>query len=206
MAGLDETTCYPPSNRLFKLVMSTRVVLIEAGPTPWDAEGRIVGSRPLPVTAEGIDAIRHLLDALAGRVNSVYRTAQNEACDQVAKLISQRFGLRLRDNKDLETVNLGLWEGLTPEEVRFRFPTVFPQWQEHPLAVTAPDGEPLPRAINRIGQALNRILRRNRNLTIALALRPMALQIAAGTLRRENHESIAAHLHESQPIATIEVV
>jgi broad specificity phosphatase PhoE len=185
--------------------MSTRVVLIEAGPTPWDAEGRIVGSRPLPLTAEGVDAIRHLLETLSEAVKSVYRTAQNEACDQAAKLISQKFGLRPRDNQDLETVNLGLWEGLTREEVRFRFPTVFPQWEEHPLAVTPPDGEPLTGAIDRIGGALKRILRRNRNLTIALPLRPMAVQIAAGVLHGETHDSIAHHLHESQAIATIEV-
>jgi broad specificity phosphatase PhoE len=185
--------------------MSTRVVLVEAGPTPWEAEGRIVGSRPLPLTAQAIDAIRHRLETLGSTINSVYRTAGNEACDQVAKLIAQKFGLRPRDNPELETVNLGLWEGLRPEELRQRFPTVFPQWQEHPLSVTPPDGEALAGAIDRIGAALKRILRRNRTLTVALALRPMAFQIAAGILRRENHDQIAGHLHESAPIATIEV-
>jgi broad specificity phosphatase PhoE len=185
--------------------MSTRVVLIEAGPTPWEAEGRIVGSRPLPLTAEAIDAIRHRLESVSLAINSVYRAATNEACDQVAKLIAQKFRLRPRDSPELETVNLGLWEGLRPEELRRRFPTVFPQWQEHPLAVTPPDGEALAGAIERIGAALKRILRRNRNLTVALPLRPMALQIAAGVLRRENHEAIAGHLHESVPLATIEV-
>ena len=185
--------------------MSTRAVLIEAGPTPWDVEGRIVGSRPLPLTAEANDAIRHRLETVGGAINSVYRTAHNEACEQVAKLIAQMFALRPRKNDDLETVHLGLWEGLTPEEVRFRFPTVFPQWKEHPLAVTPPDGEPLAAAIGRIAAAVTRILRRNRNLTVAFPLRPMALQIVIGVLRRENHEAIAGHLHESVPIATIDV-
>jgi broad specificity phosphatase PhoE len=185
--------------------MSTRVVLIEAGPTPWDADGRIVGSRPLPLTAQALDAIRHRLQTLDGAINSVYRTSHNEACEQVAKLISQLFALRSRSNDDLETVHLGLWEGLSPEEVRFRFPTVFPQWQEHPLSVTPPDGEPLGAAIDRITAAVTRILRRNRNLTVALPLRPMALQIVTGVLRRENHEAIAGHLHASVPIATINV-
>lgn len=200
-----ELTCYPRANRLFILCMSTRVVLIEAGPTPWDAEGRIVGSRPLPLTAQAVDAIRHRLQTLDGAINSVYRTSRNEACEQAAKLISQMFALRPRSNDDLETVHLGLWEGLTAEEVRFRFPTVFPQWREHPLSVNPPDGEPLAGAIDRIAGAVARILRRNRNLTVGLPLRPMALQIVAGVLRRENYDAIAAHLHESVPMATMDV-
>jgi broad specificity phosphatase PhoE len=186
--------------------MATQVLMIEAGPTPWDAEGRMVGSRPLPLTAEALDAIRHLLDDLRpGSIASVYRPAANEACNQTAHLIAKKFNLRVRDNPALEEVKLGLWEGLAPEEVKFRFPTVFPQWLEHPLSVTPPDGEPLPDAIARIDDALKRILRRNRGVMLALALRPMAMQIASGLLANEPVEKIAERLHQHQPIATIEV-
>ena len=185
--------------------MATRVVLIEAGPTPWDTEGRIIGSRPLPLTAEGIDAMRHLVETLPFPVQSVYRPRINEACDQAAKMIAQRFDLRPRDNADLDAVNLGHWEGLTPADLNFRFPTVFPQWLENPLAVTPPDGEALPAAVRRISDAARRIVRRNRGLAVALALRPMSLQIALGTLSGETLETIASHLHRQQPIATIEI-
>jgi probable phosphoglycerate mutase len=168
-------------------------------------EGRLVGSRPLPLTAEAIDAIRRLLDSLPFKLQGVYRPKQNEACDQTARLIAQHFNLRLHHNRDLDAVRLGLWEGLTPEELEFRFPTVFPQWKENPLAVTPPDGEGLQSAIDRIDDALRRILRRNRGLTIALALRPMAAQIAIGVLNRQSPQTIASHLHTQQPIATIEI-
>jgi len=185
--------------------MATRVILIEASPTPWDVEGRITGSVSLPLTAEAIDALRHLLATIPGPVAGVYRPGENEACEQAARLIAQKFALRARDNPDLQAVHMGLWQGLTPEEVRARFPTVFPQWQERPLAVTPPDGEPLAMAIERISEAVRRILKRNRDQTVALALRPMAMQIALGWLRGEAPQIIAGHLHERQAMATIDV-
>lgn len=185
--------------------MPTRAVLIEAGPTPWDLEQRFVGNSSLPLAAEAIDAIRHLVDNLPQQIDSVYRPAANEACTQTAQIIAKKFGLRSRDNPDLEEVGLGLWQGLLPEDVRKRFPTVYPKWQEQPLQVTPPDGEPLELAIQRIGEGLNRILRRNRNYCFALALRPMALQIAGGTLRGQSATAIAERLHHRQPIETIEI-
>jgi broad specificity phosphatase PhoE len=185
--------------------MSTRVLLIEAGPTQWDAEGRISGSMSLPLTAEAIDSVGHLVDSLTEGVGSVYRPADNEACDQAGKIIARKFNLRPRDVPDLQEVHMGLWQGLMPEELKLRFPTVFPQWQANPLGVTPPDGEPLGEAIARIGAALGRIFRRNRGVTVALALRPMALQIVAGLTAGLPPEKIAEHLHDRRALASMEV-
>lgn len=111
----------------------------------------------------------------------------------------------MRDNPDLDEVGLGLWQGLVPEEIRLRFPTVYPKWEEEPLVVTPPDGEPLEAAIRRIESAARRIIYRNRGRCVALALRPMALQIAAGLLHGRSSADIAKRLHHRQAMETIEV-
>jgi broad specificity phosphatase PhoE len=185
--------------------MGIRAVLIEAGPTPWDVEERLVGSASLPLTAEAMDAIGHLLSALPEPVEAVYRPAANEACRQAGQIIAKKYGLRPRDNAELEEVGLGLWQGLFPQDVRQRFPTVYPKWEEEPLQVTPPDGEPLEAAIQRVGGAVRRIVRRTRNHCIALALRPMAFQIAGGILRGEPESQIAGHLRHRRPMETIEI-
>jgi broad specificity phosphatase PhoE len=185
--------------------MATTVLLIEAGPTPWDKEDRLVGSSSLPLTAEAMDAIRHLLEGVKEPIAAVYRPGANEACVQTAQLMSKRFGVRARDNSGLDEVSLGLWQGLLPEELRTRFPTVFAKWEESPLGVTPPDGEPLTEAIERIGTAAKRIVRRNRGYAMGLALRPMAMRIVAGTLRRQAPGEIAKHLRDRQAMETIEV-
>jgi len=185
--------------------MPTQVVLIEAGPTPWDMEQRLVGNSSLPLTAEAMDAIRHLLDDISAPIAAVYRPGANEACVQAAQIITRKYGIRARDNPSLDEVGLGLWQGLVPDNVRLRFPTVYPRWEESPLLVTPPDGEPLNAAISRIGDAVKQIVRRNRGSAVAMALRPMAMQIAMGILQQRTPADIAAHLHERQPVATIDV-
>lgn len=179
--------------------------MIAAGPTPWDAEERLVGNSSLPLTAEAMDAIRHLLDHVTTPIAAVYRPAANEACVQAAQIIGKKFSIRARDNPDLDEVALGLWQGLLPEEIRLRFPTVYPKWEEQPLLVTPPDGEPLQAAIQRIGSATRKIIYRNRGGCVALALRPMALQIAAGLLHGRSAAEIAKRLHDRRPIETIDV-
>src|ERR1700722_6217161 len=98
--------------------MSTRVVLIEAGPTPWDKEDRLGGGSSLPLTAEAMDAIRHLLNTINTPITAVYRPAANEACNQTAQIIAKKYGLRPRDKAELDEVALGLWQGLLPDEIR----------------------------------------------------------------------------------------
>ena len=185
--------------------MSTRVLLIAAAPTPWDLENRLGGAASLPLTAEGIDAIGHLLDPIAEPFDAVYRPGGSQACVEAAQIIAKKFDLRPRDNANLNEVALGLWQGLLPDDLRKRFPTVFSKWEEEPLTVTPPDGEPLESAIQRISAAVDKIIRRNRGAKVALALRPMAMQIASGHLKRQSPQEIAFHLHHRSSAETIEV-
>src|SRR5258706_6032109 len=142
--------------------MTTRVLLIQAAPTPWDTEGRMGGNQMPPLTTDGEIALQKLLQTMTETVAALYTYAQNQACAQAAKLVARHFNLRVRDSEALEPISMGLWQGLTREELRFRFPTVFPQWEENPLSVNAPQGESLAAATQRFRPGLGKILRRNR--------------------------------------------
>jgi len=183
----------------------THILLIHAGPTPWDEEDRLVGNHPLPLTDEARTAIEQITQGLTYPISVVYRFKKNEAADQAAKIAAAPSKLRLHDSAYLDEVNLGLWQGLTRADLRFRFPSVFPQWEENPLAVNPPDGESLEEAVERVKEGLKRILRRNRGVAIALPLRPMAMQIALGVLRGEEAPAIATHLHNLSAVEKIEI-
>jgi len=183
----------------------TRVFIIHAGPTPWDAEGRLTGNHTLPLTEDGLRTTESLVQTLPDDVAAVYRCKSNEACDQVAKLVAARFKLRPRDNPELDAMKLGLWQGLLREQLRFRFPTSFPRWEEAPADINPPDGETFDQAHRRMLGALRKILKRDRGKAIVLAMRPMAQQLAAGILRLEPADRIAAHLHKAAQMETIEL-
>lgn len=183
----------------------TRVVLIQAGPTPWDGEDRLVGGRSLPLTDEARESIRALIERIDFPVHAIYRHAANEATDQAARIVAHRFRLRPRDASGLAEVTVGLWEGLTRAQVRGRFPSAYPKWEENAVSVNAPEGESLAAGVERLRGALGKVLRRNRDETIVLALRPMAMQIVAGVLRLQTPEQIGVHLHNCQQIETIDI-
>src|SRR5438105_5602242 len=131
----------------------TQVLLIHAGPTPWDVENRLTGAHGLPLTADAVAAAKSLVGALPEGLTAIYLCKSNEACLQVGKLLAARFRLRLRDRPELNEINLGLWEGLTRDELNRRFPSVIPQWEEAPLTVRPPEGESVPDAIARVQPA-----------------------------------------------------
>jgi len=183
----------------------TRVLLIQAGPTPWDIEGRLGGRHSLPLELDARGWIQTTIDQLTDSPAVVYRAKRNEACDETAKLIAAKFKLRPRDHADLDEIDFGLWQGLTRNELRSRFPKAFAQWERNAAAVNPPDGEPLADAMNRLAEALRSIVWRNRDKTIAIAMRPMSMRVAAGILIGDSLERIAQHLHEAAPLETIEL-
>jgi broad specificity phosphatase PhoE len=184
----------------------TRVLLIHAGPTPWDEENRLTGAHSLPLTPDAVVAARSLIDALAATPpTGLYLCKSNEACRQVGGMLAEGFNLRIRDKPALEEMRLGLWEGLTRDEVRHRFPSVTSQWQDDPLSVLPPGGESLGAVIERVEPTLRKIMRRNRGGEVAIVLRPLAMQVARGLLRGESARQIASHLNNVDVMERIEI-
>lgn len=91
--------------------MTTRVLLIQAVPTPWDAEGRMGGNPMLPLATDGEVALRRTLQTLTQPVAALFTYTQNQACEQAAKLVARHLNLRVRDDESLEPVSMGLWQG-----------------------------------------------------------------------------------------------
>src|SRR5262245_24635152 len=67
----------------------TRIVLIHAGPTQWDVEGRLVGNHPLPLTEAARVAIERIATGLPDAVSAVHCFKKNEACHEAAKIVAR---------------------------------------------------------------------------------------------------------------------
>ena len=70
----------------------------------------------------------------------------------------------------MQNLNLGLWQGMQVSEVRHKQPKVYRQWQEQPENVCPPDGEMIEQAEQRIGTAMNKLLRRHKEGVIGLVI------------------------------------
>jgi len=183
----------------------TQVLLVCARPTPWDAEDRFSGATSLPLTPEGRAAIINQMQSISLDVKAIYACLANEATRETAGILGKKFSLRPRNRTQLDELHIGVWRGMRRDELEHRFPTDFALWIEQPQSVEPPEGESLGGAIDRIRPALGKLLHRNRDSAIALALRPLAFQIVLGLLRGEEPLAIASHLHAAAALETIEV-
>lgn len=153
------------------------VWLVRAGPTTWDAEGRIVGAADIPLSPEGRQAAADRAAALRGQVISTVLCGPDEAAFQTATAVGDAVGAKVKQIPALCEVSLGLWEGVREDDLEDRCKTVFRQWKADPGNVSVPGAEPLEGA----GDRLLEVFRKNvpklatRNQSLVIVLRPMAL-------------------------------
>jgi broad specificity phosphatase PhoE len=152
--------------------------LVRCGPTLWEQEGRLHGSTDLPpASGNGVldpDDVRQLAE---GHPGTVYHPPDEAATDTARRLARTLRGRRVRTRAvaELSDPHLGLLEGLHMREFAERHPKRHKQWQEDPLAVVPPEGEPIAEARDRLLGAVSKLLRRSRAEEIALVLHPIAL-------------------------------
>jgi broad specificity phosphatase PhoE len=162
----------------------TRVVLIRAGATVYDEQGRVQGVLDLPLSDRGRAEVVALAGELAGAELAAVYYGPGESLQRTAEAISRAAGLRPKRIDDLRNLDCGLWQGLQAEEIRRRNPKVFRQWLDDPLTVCPPDGETVEEALDRLREAIRPLLKRHRDEAFALVLAEPLTQFVAGFLRR----------------------
>jgi broad specificity phosphatase PhoE len=176
-----------------------KLVLVPCGLSSWLELGRLLGRLDLPADP---DAAR--LSAWAARLRSAGVTRILHSPDNLArgvgKSLASTLGVPTRAVAALAAVDMGLWTGLTAEQVRTRFATAHRQLLEAPLSVTPPGGEALSAAAERIGAAVQRIVRRSSRENVALVLRPLALALARYALEPGNEARIWEDAWLDQPL------
>lgn len=123
--------------------MSLKVVLVRHGETDWNRERRYQGWQDTPLSEAGraqAEAAARLLAAerLAAVWSSPLRRAR-----ETAGAIATPQGVTVRLEEAFREMRFGQWEGLTTDEVRGRFPTLYRAWLETPQLVALPGAETL---------------------------------------------------------------
>ncbi|MDX2018101.1 MAG: histidine phosphatase family protein [Planctomycetota bacterium] len=154
-----------------------RVLLVRSGATEWDRAGRLGGSADLPMCDAGRAALLAELAAMGDvRLKAVY-TGEDEGSRESAALIASATDSKVKVVEDLREPGLGLWEGLSEQDLETRFPSAARQWREDPGSVAVPGGEDLHEAMARLSEHVRKALTSaaRSGESVALVLRPMAL-------------------------------
>lgn len=153
----------------------TRILLIPCGGTCWSEQGRLAGSADMPLSQQGQQQSRDLARQLAGpRAPKVIYSGSGQTAQETAKVIGRSLHLKPKVLEGLEEPDIGLWEGLTVQELQQRSPKAYKQLSEEPSKVNPPSGEPLEDARNRLIQCIEQVCQKHADTTVGLVLGPLA--------------------------------
>ncbi len=151
------------------------LALIRCGETTWDVEGRLHGHSDLPLSIDGRTAVSADVATLNGeRLGTIYHPP-DDAAIETAQIVAGGAGAKAKAVAELADPDLGVLEGLTAKDFADRFSKRYKQWQEDPLTLTPPEGEPLVDARARLFAAISRLARRSRHGEIGIVLHPVGL-------------------------------
>jgi len=154
----------------------SHIVLIRPGCTDFDEQQRIQGTLDLPLSTRGEQQVQVMLQELQHVPLDLIYTSPTEPARSTATTLGTTLGVTVRLAEGLRNLNLGLWQGLQVEEVRYKHPKVFKQWIDAPETIYPPEGEMVADTFDRIQQTLERPLRKKGNLAI-VAPEPLATLI-----------------------------
>ncbi|MBA2565100.1 MAG: histidine phosphatase family protein [Gemmatimonadetes bacterium] len=135
----------------------SRLLLVRHPETDWNKEGRWQGHADQPLNATGIGQMLASLEAIRAEGVAAIYTSDLLRAQEMAVWLGIKLGLRPRVAASLRERSMGEWEGLTPAEVRARWPLEFARAEADPLRVSPPGGESFAALLRRAAPPLARI-------------------------------------------------
>lgn len=147
----------------------TKVILVRHGHVEGISPERFRGRADLALTPEG----RRQAEATARRIQQSWRLAAIycsplRRCRATAEAIAGPHGRSPIAVEELTDIDYGDWQGLTPDEVRARWPEALETWRKNPHWTAIPGGETLQRVLSRSVSALRGVIGRHPDEAVAV--------------------------------------
>jgi phosphoserine phosphatase len=147
-----------------------QIVLIRPGSTDYDVQDRIQGTLDIPLNDRGLAEVAQTIESLHDKAIDVIYTPISQPSMQTAQAIAKALDIKLKKLDKLQSLNMGLWQGMLVEDVRRKQPRVYRQWQEQPELICPPEGEMLSEADERVHATMAKLLKRHKEGLIALVV------------------------------------
>jgi alpha-ribazole phosphatase len=147
----------------------TRLFLIRHGNTLDEETGKVYkGRTDIRLSQAGIARMEKAGAYLAAfPIHRVFSSTLSRSIDSGA-LVAKPQKLEVEIEPAFDEVGFGVWEGLTFDEIRERYPEEHGRWIEDPAAYPPPQGESFETARKRSMERLGRIVEECRGQTIAV--------------------------------------
>jgi len=145
------------------------MILVRHGETEWNRVERFRGRADVPLNGTGLAQAKAMARRVAAewRPVAIYSSPLTRAV-KTAEAVAWHFDLRVEVNSGLIDIDYGEWQGLTPDEVRERWPKIVDAWYNAPHTAQIPNGETLDDLRVRAMSTVNEMAKRHKGQTIVL--------------------------------------
>ncbi len=147
--------------------MVTTLYLIRHGETEGSEVKRYKGSIDVPLSEKGIRQIKRASDFIKDKLTAVYCSPLSRALKS-AEIISEPHGLKPVVIHGIRERSFGIWEGMSFDEIKEKYPEEFEAWAGNPLKYNPVEGESTIEVRDRVIRALDMILNNHNDEHIAI--------------------------------------
>ena len=167
-----------------------RVALIPCGATDWRQEGRLLGRVELEPSSDAESQASQWSETLRPAALGKIFYAPDILSKATAENIGRQLNIPTKPLEGLLEVDLGLWAGLTEEELKKRFAKAHRQLVDSPLNVSPPEGEDFSNAADRVRSCLKKRIKPNGKGAIGLVMRPFMFAMTHSMLQGSDAANI----------------
>ncbi|MEI8345499.1 MAG: histidine phosphatase family protein [Candidatus Omnitrophota bacterium] len=144
----------------------THLIIVRHAESHFNFQNRIQGHLDSHLTPRGLLQARRLAQRLKKfHVDCAYASDLGRAYTTALE-ITKHLKTDIIKDPLLREINLGAWEGMTPQEVDDRHDKGYAKWLKKPSACVIPKGEPIARFRRRIATRVRQIALENAGRTV----------------------------------------
>jgi broad specificity phosphatase PhoE len=146
----------------------TKVYLVRHGQTAWNLEEVFRGRMDIPLDDTGKQEVHLAGEALKDQtIHAIYSSPLSRSME-TAENIAKFQNIPVTPLEAIIDISYGDWEGVSLDDVRKKYPDLYTLWLREPHKVTFPNGESLEQVRTRAMAAINQLIEKHQNETIAL--------------------------------------
>jgi len=148
--------------------MSTTLILIRHGETPYNRNRRYQGHRDTPLTKEGKKQAKEIAIRLRNESLDAIYSSNLKRTRYTAKVINGYHFLKINILPQLREIDFGDWEGKTHDEIQREWRGLLDEWEREPSKIKIPRGESIKDLAERIRSTIKKIVSNHPDQRVAI--------------------------------------
>ncbi len=182
----------------------THLIIVRHAESAHNLAGRIQGHHDSGLTPKGLRQARRLAKRLKKfKLDKVYSSDLGRAYTTTLEILRHQKKLKVTRDPLLREIQLGAWEGMTPEEVDKKYNNGYQKWLKKPSACHIDGCEKLPHFRKRITARVRQIALANRGKTVLIVTHGGAITALLADWLKADFDNLLLNLELENTSLTI---